>query len=243
MFKKLTVFTLLGLSLLFAGYCFLTADAATYNEFPVGKIRTEGAINSSGVKVLSEDGNLDITQASGTSVPSDGSSGYAKGCVFYDTDVATGLSGFYVNLGTNTSCKFRVAGSQAVSVVSATAIGTGAGATKNYIIAPMSGRLSGVRFSGSQGCNSTANNYITFTIVNKGQGGSGSTDMLHGSATTKPGDLGTVTANAVMSLTLTSTLTDRDVTIGDRLELVSTVTGTLSAQVTNPTYLLTFGGP
>lgn len=67
--------------------------------------------------------------------------------------------------------------------------------------------------------------------------------MLHSSATTKPGDLGTVTANAVMSLALTSTLTNRDVTIGDRLELVSTVTGTLSAQVTNPTYLLTFGGP
>lgn len=243
MSKKLTVLTMLCMSLVFAGYCFFSADAAIYNELPVGKIRTEGAINSNGVKVLSEDGNLNITHASGTTVPADASSGYAKGCVFFDTDVVTGISGFYINLGTNTSCKFRVAGSQAVSVVSATAIGTGAGATKNYIIAPMSGRLSGVRFSGSQGCNSTAANYITFTIVNKGQSGAGSTNMLHGSATTKPGDLGTVTAGAVMSLTLTSTLTDRDVTIGDRLELVSTVTGTLSAQVTNPTYLLTFGGP
>lgn len=237
MLKKLSVFVLLFIVGV-AG-----VEASVYNELSVGKVRTEGAINSSGVKVLGEDGDLNITHASGTTVPSDATNGYAKGCLFYDTDVATGTSGLYVNEGLSTSCKFRVVGSHSISALSVTSIGTGAGATKNYIIAPMSGRLSSVRFSGAVGCNSTAVDYITFTIVNKGQSGSGSTNMLHGSSTTKSTDLGTVTANAVKSLTLSSTATDLDVSIGDRLELVSTVTGTLSAAVTLPVYLLTFGGP
>lgn len=47
-----------------------------------------------------------ILLASGTDVPTDATSGYAKGCTFIDRDVATGISGVYENVGTSTSCNF-----------------------------------------------------------------------------------------------------------------------------------------
>lgn len=63
-------------------------------------------INSVSVKTLLSDSNGDILLATGTSVPTDSSSGYAKGCLFIDTDVATGTTGLYCNKGTNTSSQF-----------------------------------------------------------------------------------------------------------------------------------------
>ena len=44
--------------------------------------------------------------ARGTDVPADTTSGYAKGCLFVDTDVAAGTTGLYVNVGTNTAADF-----------------------------------------------------------------------------------------------------------------------------------------
>lgn len=43
----------------------------------------------------------------GTTVPTNATSGYAKGCLFVDTDVATWTTGLYVNVGTSTSCVFK----------------------------------------------------------------------------------------------------------------------------------------
>ena len=62
---------------------------------------TSGAVNSHW-----RDGNGDIFWATGTDVPADATSGYAKGCLFIDTDVATGTTGLNCNKGTNTSCVF-----------------------------------------------------------------------------------------------------------------------------------------
>jgi len=50
--------------------------------------------------------NGDVMLAYGTTVPTDGGSGYAKGCLFIDTDVATGTTGLNCNKGTNSSCAF-----------------------------------------------------------------------------------------------------------------------------------------
>ena len=47
-----------------------------------------------------------ILLASGTEVPTDATSGYAKGCIYIDRDVATGIRGLYENVGTSTSCNF-----------------------------------------------------------------------------------------------------------------------------------------
>ena len=58
------------------------------------------------IKVLERDGDLKIVRARGTDVPVDTTKGYAKGCLFIDTNVAAGSTGLYVNVGTTTSCDF-----------------------------------------------------------------------------------------------------------------------------------------
>lgn len=58
------------------------------------------------ILVLLRDNSFDILLATGTDVPTDATSGYAKGCTFIDRDVATGSTGRYENVGTNTSCVF-----------------------------------------------------------------------------------------------------------------------------------------
>ena len=58
------------------------------------------------IKAIFKDGDGDILFATGTDVPADTSSGYAKGCLFIDTDVATGTTGLYCNKGTKTSAVF-----------------------------------------------------------------------------------------------------------------------------------------
>ncbi len=58
------------------------------------------------INVLIRDGDGDILLATGTGVPSDTTSGYAKGCLFIDTDVATGTTGLNCNKGTKDSCVF-----------------------------------------------------------------------------------------------------------------------------------------
>lgn len=60
------------------------------------------------VTVLLRDSNQDILWATGTTKPSDTTTGYAKGCLFIDTDVATGTGGLYCNQGTKTSCDFTL---------------------------------------------------------------------------------------------------------------------------------------
>ena len=47
-----------------------------------------------------------IMKAMGTTVPTDGTAGYGKGCIFIDTDGGIG-STFYVNEGSLTSCDFN----------------------------------------------------------------------------------------------------------------------------------------
>lgn len=63
-------------------------------------------INGTAVTEILVDGNGDLLLVTGTTVPTDTSSGYAKGCLFIDTDVATGTTGLNCNKGTNTSCQF-----------------------------------------------------------------------------------------------------------------------------------------
>jgi len=63
-------------------------------------------INSIPVRVYIRDSVGDILLCTGTTKPTDASDGYAKGCLFIDTDVATGTSGLYCNKGTKDSCVF-----------------------------------------------------------------------------------------------------------------------------------------
>ena len=55
---------------------------------------------------LDEDG--DMLLVLWTTVPTDTASGYAKGCTFIDTNVASGTGWVYFNKGINTSCVFTL---------------------------------------------------------------------------------------------------------------------------------------
>lgn len=65
-------------------------------------------LNWSSERVWLTDENWDKLFVRGTTVPTWGTTGYAKGCLFIDTDVATGTSWLYENKWTNTSCSFSV---------------------------------------------------------------------------------------------------------------------------------------
>jgi hypothetical protein len=61
---------------------------------------------ASAIKVLMKDGSGNVLLATGAAVPADTTAGYAKGCLFIDTDVAGGTTGLNCNKGTTTSCAF-----------------------------------------------------------------------------------------------------------------------------------------
>ena len=71
----------------------------------VGVPKTIGAQT---VQVILADASDKILFCTGLTLPSNAGSGYAKGCLFIDTDVAGGTSGLYVNVGTPTSCTFQL---------------------------------------------------------------------------------------------------------------------------------------
>lgn len=62
--------------------------------------------SAAAINVLMRDGDNKILWATGTGVPTDATAGYAKGCLFIDTDVAAATTGLYVNIGTTTECDF-----------------------------------------------------------------------------------------------------------------------------------------
>jgi hypothetical protein len=69
---------------------------------PIQKTATAGEF------IVLRDTNNDILLAQSLTVPTDATTGYAKGCLLIDTNVAAGTSGLYVNIGTNTSCNFNL---------------------------------------------------------------------------------------------------------------------------------------
>lgn len=69
-------------------------------------LQINGSLIATGVVGILLDENGKALLATGTTVPTNGSNGYAKGCLFIDTDVATGTTGLYCNKGTSSSCVF-----------------------------------------------------------------------------------------------------------------------------------------
>lgn len=63
-------------------------------------------IGAESFSTLLTDGSGNVLLATGTTVPTDAGAGFAKGCLFIDTDVATGTTGLNCNKGTTTSCQF-----------------------------------------------------------------------------------------------------------------------------------------
>lgn len=86
----------------------LTSTGAVSGTTVTGSVAVTGPTLIASTTTILKDSVGDILMAQGTTVPADTTTGYAKGALFIDTDVATGTSGLYVNVGTNTSCVFKL---------------------------------------------------------------------------------------------------------------------------------------
>ena len=127
-----------------------------------------------------------------------------------------------------------------VNILSATIATTGS--TDIYVIAPITGNLLTVDFSGIEVLAVSDTNYITWTITNLGQAGAGSTALLAATDTntTKATGGTALAANTKRQLTLNATPNNTQVVEGDRLRIRAAATGTLANTVTFPTYMLRF---
>ena len=134
-----------------------------------------------------------------------------------------------------------------VNVYAAT-IAVAAGTNDAYFIAPSNGKIVQIDFSSVDALAASDTNYITWTIVNLGQAGAGTTAIL----ATAPTDINTtkapggsaISANTKRTLRLagevsdTQSVSNLDIVEGDRIRIRATVTGTLANTVTFPAYLI-----
>lgn len=67
-------------------------------------------VNEIELQILQYDGDSKILLATGTTVPTADSSGFAKGCLFIKTDAADGTKGLYENQGTTSESDFNLIG-------------------------------------------------------------------------------------------------------------------------------------
>ncbi len=199
-------------------------------------------VNSVTITVLQYDNLGNILEAQGTTVPTNGSSGYSKGATFLLTNAASGVVGVYNNVGTSTSSLFGTNGNMPFMATSATIATTGN--TDTYITASQAGVLTSVEFAGVDALATSDTNYITWTITNLGQAGAGTTVMLAtspaGINTTKATGGTAIAANTRYLFTLSGTAANLVVASGDRLLIRAAATGTLANTVTFPTYLARF---
>lgn len=77
----------------------------------------DGTVVATGIKALLKDGDGKVLLATGTTVPTNGGSKYAKGCIFIDTAAATGSKALYENKGTSSSCIFDAIGDIAAAEI------------------------------------------------------------------------------------------------------------------------------
>jgi len=126
-------------------------------------------------------------------------------------------------------------------VTSATIATTGS--THAYFIVPQvsqTATVGEVNFSGVDVLATSNTNYITWTITNLGQAGSGTAVMLSAvdANTTKATGGSALAANTKRTMTLTTAAKDLNVSTGDRIKITAIATGTLANTVTFPVYLI-----
>lgn len=129
---------------------------------------------------------------------------------------------------------------QLLSVYSDATIGetlptvTTTGNTDVYILAPFAGTVTGVDFSGVDALATDNTNYVTFSITNLGQAGSGTNPILAATDanTTKTTGGSAVSANTKRSLTVNGTGSNLIVAKGDRLRVRVAASGTLANTIT-----------
>lgn len=105
------------------------------------------------------------------------------------------------------------------------------GNTDDYVIAPVNGKLSQAIFSSLAALAANDTNFVTFSITNLGQAGSGTAAMLAAadSNTTKATGGAALAANTRRNLVVSSVVADIKVAVGDRIRIRYAVSGTISA--------------
>lgn len=100
--------------------------------------------------------------------------------------------------------------------------------TAAYAIVPKSGRVEAVYFSSVDATATHASNHVSFTLVNLGQAGAGTTDVILATAANSTNSTGgaAIAANTKRSLSLHGTAANLDVVEGDRLKFLATAGGT-----------------
>lgn len=100
--------------------------------------------------------------------------------------------------------------------------------TEKYAIVPKSGRVVAVLFSSKDATATHASNYLSVTLVNMGQAGAGTTDVILATAANSTNSTGgaAIAANTKRALSLHGTTANLDVVEGDRLKFLSTAAGT-----------------
>lgn len=118
------------------------------------------------------------------------------------------------------------------------------GNTDTYFMVPEAGSLASSDFNGVDVLATSDSNYITFSIVNLGQAGAGTTDMLSTAAvnTTKTTGGTALAANTKRSLTVHGTAANLVVAQGDLIRVRAAVTGTLANTVAIPRVIVRFSG-
>jgi hypothetical protein len=147
------------------------------------------------------------------------------------TSNATGLGSIFQSDGSKWQLLTNYA--QYNSVSDSVTIAT-TSTTDMYLSAPVTGSLTGIDFSSLTGLTADDTNYITFTAINLGQSGAGSTALLAVSDanTTKATGGSTITALARRALTVHGTASNLLVTKGDVIRIRATATGTLAGTLT-----------
>jgi hypothetical protein len=114
------------------------------------------------------------------------------------------------------------------------------GTFTGYCRVPSTGTLATVGFVAASNLAANDTNYITFTCTNVTQ----SKTLFANDATenTKATGGTAITADGLRYFTLTGTTADLNVTAGDLIKIVATVTGTLANAVNSVTYSIDFNG-
>lgn len=138
-------------------------------------------ISSKSFTIVEYDSAGLVVRCKGTSKPTDGTAGYATGCIFIDTD--SGIGGtYYINEGTGTSCDFNEMGTGAAGPTGPTGSAgptggagpTGPTGAASTVTGP-TGEVGSQGNQGSKGATGATGPTSTVTGPTGGTGATGST--------------------------------------------------------------------
>jgi len=165
--------------------------------------KTIGAVT---VKVKEFDSASMIVRCEGTTVPTADSAGFAKGCLFVDTDAADGVKGLYENIGTTSASDFNLVGDATVGEIGLTtgSILIGAAGVGSALDVKTSGQIlvgngtTGVSVAVSG--DATLSSAGALTVVDLTLGSDAAGDMFYKTSATVTARLAKGTANQMLHM-------------------------------------------